>query len=242
MDLRGKVAIVTGVTSGIGAALARRLVAAGATVAGVARNGEKLAHAAAECGPFLFPVAADLASPPAAEGACDEILKRFDRVDILVNNAAECVYESPLALSMDAWRALFEVNFFAAIEMTKRLVARMAAGAHVINVSSVTARFLPNERFAPYAISKRAIEEWHGALSLELQPRRIKTTLIVPGLVDTPIYAKVIGFERTREKLREQLPHWLEADDVAEAVVWALGRPAHVVIGEMTLLPMGQAR
>jgi NAD(P)-dependent dehydrogenase (short-subunit alcohol dehydrogenase family) len=242
MDLRGKVAVVTGVTSGIGAALARRLVSAGATVAGVARSEEKLAQAATALGSALVPVTADLASPPAVGAACDAILKRFDRVDLLVNNAAECVFEPPLALPMDAWRALFEVNVFAAIDLTKRLATRMVAGGHVVNVSSVTARFLPNERFAPYAISKRAVEEWHGAISLELQPRGIKTTLVVPGLVDTPIYAKVSGFDRTREKLKEQIPHWLAADDVADAVVWALGRPAHVVIGEMTLLPLGQAR
>ncbi len=242
MSLRGKIAVVSGVTSGIGAALTARLIEEGATVAAIARDPEKLASAAAEWGPSVFPVVADLASPLAVERACDEILRRFDRVDVLVNNAADCVYESALALSMEKWRALLEVNLFAGIATTQRLVPRMPPGAHVVNVSSATTRFLANERFAPYALTKSAVEHWHAAIRLELEARRIKTTLITPGLVDTPIYDKVSGFDRARGKLKEQVPEWLRAGDVAEAIVWALSRPGHVVVGELTLFPLGQAR
>jgi NAD(P)-dependent dehydrogenase (short-subunit alcohol dehydrogenase family) len=143
---------------------------------------------------------------------------------------------------MERWRSLFEVNLFAVMEITKRLAPRMGPGSHVVNVSSVTARFAPNERFAPYAVTKAALDHWHAGLRQELEPRRVKTTLVAPGLVDTPIYDKVKGFERTRGKLREQLPRWLDAGDVADAVLWALGRPDHVCVGEMTLLPAGQVR
>ena len=242
MDLGGKIAVVSGVTSGIGAALVARLIADGAIVAGIARDGEKLAASAKGWGSSVVGVVADLASPESTERACDEILKRFDRVDVLVNNAAECTYESPLALSMEKWRALVEVNLFAVIATTKRLAPRMAAGSHVVNVSSATTRFVPNERFAPYALTKGALESWHAGLRLELEARRIKTTLIVPGLVSTPIYDKVSGFDKARAKLKEQIPEWLAAEDVADAVVWALRRPDHVVVGELALFPLGQAR
>jgi NADP-dependent 3-hydroxy acid dehydrogenase YdfG len=118
----------------------------------------------------------------------------------------------------------------------------MRAGGHIVNTSSVTTRFLPNERFAPYAVTKSAIDQFHAGLRLELEPRGIKTTLVAPGLVDTPIYDKLDGFEKTRAKIREAIPVWLSADDVAEAIVWALSRPSHVVVGELVLFPQGQAR
>ncbi len=242
LTLRGKIAVVSGVTSGIGHALVPRLLDEGAMVAGIGRDPARLAAAASGWGECFFPVVADLGSREATGQACDEIVRRFDRVDVLVNNAAECVYEAPLALSMEKWRSLLEVNLFAVIELTRRLTSFMAAGGHVVNVSSSTTRFLPNERFAAYALTKGALESWHAAVRLELEPRRIKTTLVAPGLVDTPIYDKIGGFERARSKLREQVPEWLGAGDVADAIVWALGRPPHVAIGELTIFPLGQPR
>jgi serine 3-dehydrogenase len=226
------------VTSGIGAALARRIAEAGGLVVGLGRDVAKLGPATES----FVPVVADLAEPEEVARAGDEILRRLGRVDALVNNAAECVYETPLGFPPARWRSLLQVNLLAVIELTQRLTARMGPGAHVVNVSSVTARFLPNERFAPYALTKAALESWHAALRLELEPMRIKTTLIAPGLVDTPIYDKVQGFEKAREKIREKLPRWLDANDVAAAILWALECPEHVVVGEMTLYPLGQAR
>lgn len=242
LNLRGKIVVVSGVTSGIGGALVPRLLDEGAIVAGVGRDAARLGALASGWGACVFPVVADLSSPEATQRACDDVLKRFDRVDVVVNNAAECVYEAPLALPMDRWRSLLEVNLFSVIEMTRRFVERMPAGGHIVNVSSSTTRFLPNERFAAYALTKGALESWHGAIRLELEARRIKTTLVLPGLVDTPIYDKVAGFEKARGKLRESVPEWLAAGDVADAIVWTLCRPSHVAVGEITLFPVGQAR
>jgi NADP-dependent 3-hydroxy acid dehydrogenase YdfG len=242
MLLREKIAIVTGVTSGIGAALVTRMLAEGATVVGLARDRERLAAAAEIWGERFVSVTADLASPGERARAESEIKSQFDRVDILVNNAASCVYESPMTLSSEKWRALFEVNVFAVIELTRAVVPRMRKGGHVVNLSSVTGRFLPNERFAPYALTKSTIDHWHEGLRMELEMLGIKTTLIVPGLVDTAIYDKVAGFEKTRGKIKEQIPEWLTPEDVADAIVWSLSRPERVVVGELVLLPRGQAR
>ena len=111
-----------------------------------------------------------------------------------------------------------------------------------MNVSSVVARHLPSAKFAPYAASKAALDCLSEALRLELHPRGIHVSRIAPGLVDTPIYDKVDGFERAREKIREQVPTWLSAADVAEAIVWMASRPAHLVVSELSLLPSAQAR
>ena len=107
---------------------------------------------------------------------------------------------------------------------------------------SVTARFLPGPKFAPYAASKAAVEHFTHALRLELAPRGIRVSLIVPGLVDTPIYDGLPDFARTRQKLVEQVPTWLRPDDVADAILWVVSRPTRVAVSELTLLPIQQTR
>ena len=230
--------VITGVTSGIGAALAARLAGTWKVI-GVGRGEERLAQAARAGG--FQPVVADLASAEERARALDEIARRCDHLDALVNNAAECVYELPSTLGDDAWSHLLQVNLLAAVQLTAGLRTRLEGG-RVVNVSSVVTRFLPAARFGPYAVSKAALEEWTRALRLELAGQRTGVTLVAPGLVDTPIYDKVAGFEATRAKLREQVPTWLSAGDVADAVVWTLEQPAHVVVSELALVPRGQAR
>jgi NADP-dependent 3-hydroxy acid dehydrogenase YdfG len=240
--LEGKCVVVTGVTSGIGAALVDRLIASGARVLGVARDPAKLEIAAARLGPGFTPVVADLASAEARRGALAVLLEQAPRVDIFVSNAGECVYETPLGFPVDRFRELLEVNLLAAIDLTQGLAPRMEAGAHIVAISSITARFLPNARFGPYALTKAALDRFVEALRVEVDPRGIKVTSIAPGLVDTPIYDKVEGFAQTRAKLAEQVPSWLSPGDIADAVMWAIDRPPHVVISEIAILPRGQAR
>jgi NAD(P)-dependent dehydrogenase (short-subunit alcohol dehydrogenase family) len=236
---RERVAVVTGVTSGIGEALARKL-AASWKVIGVGRGEGRMA-AAAQAGGF-HAVVADLAKPEQRAHAVEQILATAGgRVDALVNNAAECVYELPSALGDAAWLHMIEVNLLAAVQLTAGLKPRLEGG-RVVNVSSIVTRFLAAPRFGPYAVSKAALEEWTRALRLELAPQRTGVTLVAPGLVDTPIYDKVSGFDSARQKLREQVPMWLGAADVADAVVWALEQPPHVVVSELALVPRGQAR
>jgi NAD(P)-dependent dehydrogenase (short-subunit alcohol dehydrogenase family) len=239
MAERQRVAVVTGVTSGIGEALARKLSATWKVI-GVGRGGERVAQAA-RAGGFV-PVVADLADAAERGRAVAEILSATGgRVDAQVNNAAECVFELPSALGDAEWLHLLQVNLLAAVQLTAGLKPRLEGG-RVVNVSSVVTRFLAAARFGPYAVSKAALEEWTRALRLELAAQGTGVTLVAPGLVDTPIYDKVAGFEGPRAKLREQVPMWLSAGDVADAVVWTLEQPGHVVVSELALLPRGQAR
>jgi len=232
--------LITGVTSGIGRALTTHLIGAGARVLGVGRDAERLSAVAEGWGERFTPVLADLSSP-------EDRLRciaaaREAGVDALVNNAGACVYARPTAFSMDRWRALLEVNLLAAIELSSALGADMGAGGQILNVSSVTARHVAHPRFGPYAVTKAALEHFTESLRLELSPKGVAVSLLVPGLVDTPIYQKVEGFERAEARLREALPEWLTPQDVAESAAWMLSQPEHVVISELVILPRGQAR
>lgn len=240
--LEGKLAVVTGATSGIGAALARRLYTEGATVIGVARRRDALAEEVIRSEGRFIAVCADLAGLHGRAEAIAEIEDRAPRVDILINNAGEAAYASPLELGVAGWRALFEINVHAAVELAVALAPRLAPGGHLVNVSSVTARFAPNARFAAYAATKGALDRVTEALRLELDPLGIHVTSIAPGLVDTPLYEKITGFAGARDKLARSVPRWLTATDVADAVFWVVSRPAHIVIAELVMMPSGQGR
>ncbi|HXK19457.1 MAG TPA: SDR family NAD(P)-dependent oxidoreductase [Polyangiaceae bacterium] len=241
--LQGKLALVTGVTSGIGAATVRALLGEGMRVIGIGRDAERLAASARGFGAAFRPLLVDLAGPEARLCALNE-LQAFaeEPVSLLVNNAAECLYESPLEVAPERLSRLFEINVTAAIDLTQGVARRMQPGSHIINLSSVVARHLPAAKFAPYAATKAALDCLSEALRLELHPRGIQVSTVSPGLVDTPIYDKVQGFERARQKIREQVPTWLTAEDVASAIVWVATRPQHLVVSELSLLPSAQAR
>lgn len=240
-SLQGQLALVTGVTSGIGAATVRALLAEGMQVLGVGRDPERLDSAARGFGPQFRPILADLAVPASRQRAFAQ-LATSEPVRLLVNNAAECLYDSPLAVPAARVSRLFEINVSAVVELTQQVARRMTPGAHIVNVSSVVAQHLPSAKFAPYAASKAALDCVSEALRLELHPRGIHVSTVSPGLVDTPIYDKVEGFERARQKIREQVPAWLTAEDVSDAIVWIASRPPHLVVSQLTILPSAQAR
>ena len=91
-------------------------------------------------------------------------------------------------------------------------------------------------------LTKVAVDRLTEALRLELDPKGMRVSVVTPGLVDTPIYDKVAGFAKTRAKIAEQIPPWLTPADIAEAIIWVLSRPPHVVVSEVALMPVGQPR
>ncbi|HEY0464157.1 MAG TPA: SDR family NAD(P)-dependent oxidoreductase [Polyangiaceae bacterium] len=240
--IAGKTAVITGVTSGIGRATTFELCSANASVIGIGRDRLKLEAMASELGAAFSFVVADLAQAEERSRAIQALKAQAASVDVFVSNAAECAYDSPLTVSAETLARLFAVNVTASVELCQALVPLMASGGQIIQLSSVAARFMPNSRFGPYAASKAAIEQFTEALRLELHPRGIQVSLLRPGLVDTAIYDKVAGFASTRERLIEQVPKWLEAKDIADAIRWLLERPPHVVVSELTVLPAGQTR
>jgi 3-hydroxy acid dehydrogenase/malonic semialdehyde reductase len=241
-ELEGRSCVVTGVTSGIGRATASKLVAAGATVLGIGRNAERLAELAGELGGRFTPFTLDLAVPAQRERAVAELARRTEPIDVFVSNAAEAAYASPLAIAPVDFRRLLEVNVCAPLELCQALVPTMPPTGHVVQLSSVTARFAPSPKFAPYAVTKAAVAGLVDALRLELAPRGVRVTTIAPGLVDTPIYDDLPGFDDVRRRLTDQVPAWLTPEDVADTILWVLSRPPNVVVTELTVMPRGQAR
>ena len=239
--LGGRQCVVTGVSSGIGRATAAQLVAAGASVIGIGRNAERLAGLAGELGARFTSLHADLAAPSERERAVAELRKQ-GKVDVFVSNAAEAAYASPLGIAPHDFRRLLEVNVCAPLELCQALVPAMPPTGHVVQLSSVTARFAPSPKFAPYAVTKAAVAGLVDALRLELAPRGVRVTTIAPGLVDTPIYDDLPGFDDVRRRLTDQVPEWLAPEDVADAILWVLSRPPNVVVTELTVMPRGQAR
>ena len=236
-----RVAVVTGASSGIGRAVVMRLLSNGVHVAGVGRDELRLRAAGTGAGDRYLPITADLSTTAGRVAVIDTVRQRFDTVWALINCAAEIVYESPTSLTSAAWRTLFEVNVLAPADLVRGLADRLRGG-HVVSVSSVTARALPGARFGPYAATKSALETWSESLRLEAATAGFAVTLIVPGLVETPLYHRVAGFEKALARLRADIPIWLSPGEVADAVLWTLTRPAHVVVSEIVLLPAGQAR
>jgi NADP-dependent 3-hydroxy acid dehydrogenase YdfG len=233
---------VSGATSGIGAAVTRKLIAEGGTVIGIGRNLDALTVTETRSEGRFIGLASDLGDPTARALAIESIAARAPRLDALVCCAGQAAYDGPAELGAARWHELFEVNVHAAVELAMALAPRLPAGSHIVNLSSVVARFVPSARFGAYAATKAALDAATAALRLELDPRGVHVTAIAPGLVDTPIYDRAPAFAQVRDRIKTQLPQWLEPGDVADAVWWVLTRPAHVVVGELTLMPAGQGR
>jgi 3-hydroxy acid dehydrogenase / malonic semialdehyde reductase len=240
--LASKYVLVTGVTSGIGRATAQKLIEQGASVLGLGRDAKKLLALKEQLGPHFEAVVCDLADKEARERTIVALEKRERPIDVLINNAGECVYESTLSLPKERLARLFEVNVMASFELAQAVANRMRTGGHIVQLSSVTSRFIANARFAPYATTKLAIETLMDSLRWELHPKGIQVSTIVPGLVDTNIYDKVDGFGPTLEKLKQQVPEWLSPNDVADVICWTLSRPENVAVSEVVVLPRHQAR
>jgi len=230
----GRVAIVTGASSGIGAASARCLARAGFRVATAARRAERLetlSKVIAREGGTILPVATDLADERATNRLVERTLDAFGRIDVLVNNAGFSPAAALEQLTRSEVRDTFEVNLFAGLQLVGRVVPvmREQGGGRILNMSSLAGK-VPAPLAVAYAATKGALESATDCLRLELAPWRIRLSLIIPGFVDTPT------FDNAREAARElradptnpyrQL--MLDLDDFATAQLERALRPEDV--------------
>jgi 3-oxoacyl-[acyl-carrier protein] reductase len=186
--LTGKVAIVTGASKGIGAAIAKSLGAAGASVvvnyASSKEGAEKVVAAITAAGGKAVSVGGDVSKAKAAEGIVDDAIKTYGRLDILVNNSG--VYEfAPLeAITEDAFHRQFNVNVLGLLLVTQAASKHLGEGGSIINISSVVSRITPPAS-AVYTGTKGAVDAITGVLSRELGPRKIRVNAISPGIIET---------------------------------------------------------
>jgi short-subunit dehydrogenase len=238
VEIAGATALVTGASSGIGAAAARALVAAGARVALVARRHDRLAALAASLpAGAAEPFACDVRDPAAIAATTAAVVERLGPVDILVNNAGVGRYLAFLDTGPDDVAALFETNLHAALHCTRVVLPGMLARrrGHVVNVASIAAR-IGSRNHAIYCASKFALAGFSESLAYELDGTGVGVTLVNPGIIDTEFFDHAsFGAFPAHAKRRAIKP-----ERVASAIVRAIHRgipevtvPASYAIGTL---------
>lgn len=236
---RGRTAVVTGASGGIGAAAVRRLSAAGYQVVAGARRADRLAALAAETG--CTPIVLDVTSDVSVAALADAI----PECAVLVNNAGGAVGLDPVASSSVAdWQLMFDTNVLGTLRMTKALLPKLIASGDgiVVNIGSIAGRVV-YEGGAGYTAAKHGLTAVTETLRLELCGEPVRVTEIAPGMVKTE------GFSLTRfggdaeraEQVYQGVRDPLTADDVADCIEWVVTRPPHVDIDLLVLKPRAQA-
>jgi 3-hydroxy acid dehydrogenase/malonic semialdehyde reductase len=232
-DLTGKTAIVTGASSGIGAATAAALAREGVRVAGGARRVEQL-----ETEVKLELDVTDVASCERFVGrAVDEL----GGLDVLVNNAGLGLGRDPFwGSNEEDEETVLETNVHGLIRMTRLCLPHIRDGGHIVNLGSVAGRE-PYENAALYIASKYAVRGFTYALRQDLLGRPIRLTTVDPGLVETDFSrVRFRGDEEKATAVYKGLEP-LQPDDVAECIVFALTRPVHVNVDEIVLKALSQS-
>ena len=237
---RKLVAVVTGASSGIGAATARLLTKNGYTVIGGARRIDRVRRAVGEGG---VAIELDVTDEKSVDGFVAEVRKRFGRVDVLVNNAGGALGLEPLEKAKDEdWIGMWQVNVLGLMFMTRALLPllRKARTGHIVNVGSI-AGFETYKGGAGYTAVKHAVRAISRTLRLELNGEPIRVTEVAPGLVETEFSIVRFKGDRSAAKAVYAGLKPLTAEDVAECILFAVSRPAHVDIDEIVVRPVAQA-
>ncbi|HSP10822.1 MAG TPA: SDR family NAD(P)-dependent oxidoreductase [Candidatus Dormibacteraeota bacterium] len=234
------VAVITGASSGIGAATAVALGRHGYRIVVGARRLERLQRVAGEEGLALL---LDVTEPKSVAAFVSTVAKRFGRIDILVNNAGGALGLNPIAHAVDEeWIGMWKVNVLGLMFMTRACLPllRKSRHGHIVNIGSI-AGFETYVGGAGYTAVKHAVRAMSRTLRLELNGEPIRVTEVAPGLVETEFsLVRFHGDRKAAKSVYEGLKP-LTAEDVAECVLFAVTRPPHVDIDEIVVRPVAQA-
>ena len=233
-------AVVTGASSGIGAATARRLAAEGYHVYCAARREDRVRALAEEIGGTAL--RCDVTSPADVAALAEAV---GNRLDVLVNNAGGAVGADPVAdARAEDWRAMYEVNVIGLVQVTQALLpALIASGAGtIVNVGSTAGR-IAYEGGGGYTAAKHGTQVVTETLRLELYDQPVRVCEIAPGMVRTDEFSvKRFGGDQTKaDKIYEGVAEPLVAEDIADAIGWVVTRPPHVNVDELVIRPRAQA-
>jgi NADP-dependent 3-hydroxy acid dehydrogenase YdfG len=243
--LAGKVAAITGASSGIGEATALALSAAGAAVALGARRRDRLQALADRIdGPCsVHPV--DVTDEAQARGFVEAAHREHGGLHVLVNNAGVMLLGPVDGAPTSEWRQMLEVNLWGVLICTHAalpLIAR-SGGGDIVNISSVAGR-RADAGAAVYNMTKFGVHAFSEALRQEALHVGIRVTIVAPGLVETELQGHNVNpmVLRTLERVRDQIGEPLQAEDIADAVRYAVTRPPHVCLNEVLVRPTKQSR
>jgi len=235
----GRVAVITGASSGIGAATAKALAVAGYRVALLARRVDRIEALATELDNGSIAVEADVTDRGSIVSAAQRVRAELGGTDVLVNNAGVMLLGPFDSHQRADYRQMIEVNLLGAITATEVFLDQLKdGGGDIINISSVAGR-TARPGNGVYAATKWGINGWSESLRQELLPD-VRVTLIEPGAVATELPSH-ITHEATRQRA-QQLYDTVQvtADDIAEVVAFAVARPRRLAINEILLRPAGQ--
>lgn len=227
MRIQGAVVLVTGASEGIGAACVREFRRRGARVALAARNLRKL-EAVAQPEELVLP--ADLTVPEQRRALVDRTVERFGGLDILINNAGVGLSAPSYLAAMDDARRLFELNFFAALELSQAAVAHMLPrrSGTIVNVGSV-AGMVAMPWFTLYSATKFALRALTDGLRMELKDSGVHAMLVCPGFVRTEFHAHTIGGPPAHAKRRGR-PAEIAAEDCARRIADGVERNRRTIV------------
>jgi len=248
--LEGTVALVTGASSGIGEATAKALAAEGAKVAVAARRLERLERLAEEIGRggrTALAIESDITDQTQAIAAVDRTVEELGRLDIVVNNAGQMLLGPIEGAPTEEWDRMIDLNLKGLINTTHAAIPHLLNAAEdpgrgcadVVNISSVAGR-IARAGSGVYNLTKFGVGAFSESLRQEFAGRRIRSTIIEPGAVETELSDHIR--DGVREQVRQRFAdmEMLQADDIAEAIAFAVTRPAHVSLNEVLIRPTDQ--
>jgi NADP-dependent 3-hydroxy acid dehydrogenase YdfG len=246
--LDGKVAAITGASSGIGEATAHALVAEGAAVSLAARRKDRLDDLVGRIesdGGRALAIETDVADEGQANDFVNRTNEELGGLDILVNNAGVMLLGPVAGAPTDEWRRMIEVNLLGLLYCTHAALPIMGAAGSgdIVNVSSVAGR-TASLGSGVYNMTKWGVVGFSEALRQEVLNANVRSTIIEPGFVDTELQGHnehPLVVENI-EKMMDQIGKVLEADDIARAIVFAVTQPEHVSINEILIRPTKQSR
>ena len=250
-SLEGTVALVTGASSGIGEATARALAATGASVAIAARRADRLERLAGqirEAGGTALPVEADVSSSDQASAAVERTVSELGRLDTLINNAGVMLLGPIEGAPLEEWQRMLDVNvaglLYCAHAALPHLLRAAEGGprqvADVVNISSVAGR-VARLGSGVYNLTKHGIGAFSESLRQEVASRHVRVSLVEPGAVATELRS------HNRPEIQDQIEkrfanvETLQADDIAEAILYIVTRPRRVAVNEVLIRPSEQA-
>lgn len=235
-----RVAVITGASSGIGAATARALAASGHRVALLARRHDRIDALAAELGSGSIAIQTDVTDRDSLVAAAQHVQDDLGGADVLVNNAGVMLLGPFSTEQHRDYRAMIEANLLGAITATEVFLDQLkdGGGGDIVNISSVAGRTARAGK-GVYAATKWGTNGWSESLRQELLPR-IRVTLIEPGVVDTELPTH-ITHEATREEVQKGYDAaTVKPEEIAEIIDFVLARPRHLAINEVLIRPTDQ--